>query len=155
MSLQRTKQGTLLGVHYQAHNKFEVFFMESGSFPLFLYQLPPGSELVQLTDHLLFTVIKYVHDSLIHSFTHLLTHSYNHSFTHSLIHSYIHLCSEGDAADGPRIAVVSKLIAAGASVMVHLSGPQPSSIVQMFHLPSHERIRGCFRVPPFLGTSCG
>jgi len=143
MSLQRTKQGTLLGVHYQAHNKFEVFFMESGSFPLFLYQLPPGSELVQLTDHLLFTVIKYVHDSLVHS------------FTHSLIHSFIHLCSEGDAADGPRIAVVSKLIAAGASVMVHLSGPQPSSIVQMFHLPSHERIRGCFRVPPFLGTSCG
>jgi hypothetical protein len=59
MSLQRTKQGMLLGVHYPSQNKFEVFFMEPNSFPLFMYQLPHASEFVQLTDNLIFTVIKY------------------------------------------------------------------------------------------------
>jgi hypothetical protein len=54
-----------------------------------------------------------------------------------------------ESNDNARVAIISKLIAGAGSSLPHIAGAQASSIVQQFELPQ-QRVKGCFRVPPFL-----
>jgi hypothetical protein len=148
VTVQDTKFGPIIGVMSRQSRQLEIYGAELGKFPLFVFQLPPGTVGFHFTRTVTFAFVE-ASQAQLQSAAVTTTASPSSSGGSSPqatpLSSSMTLSSLG--ATGNILCVVSNLIAGTSTMPKYYTRTRSSSVMQRFGIGQDERFGGSFYMP--------